>query len=136
MPGVFSGVRWREDVGWELRCEGCFLKGQGTTYWPLTFEFWEPRNMKRCRACHKDYQAARKKAKYRADAAYRDHQIGKTRAWRAANPVAVKEHARSRWARLIANPKLLAEHAERQRERQRLYKQRQRALARQREAAA
>jgi hypothetical protein len=87
-----TGVRYRQDVGWELRCESCAVL-HGERYWPLTLEFWDPRHgMSRCRACwvayarrlrarspHQDYAraeavrryqrewAARKRAQQRAD---------------------------------------------------------------------
>ena len=49
---VHRGVRFREDVGWELRCEGCAYRRNQVSYWPLTHEFWDPdRGMGRCRAC-------------------------------------------------------------------------------------
>lgn len=49
---VHRGVRFREDVGWELRCEGCAYRRNQVCYWPLTHEFWDPeRGMGRCRAC-------------------------------------------------------------------------------------
>jgi hypothetical protein len=49
---VHRGVRYRADVGWELRCDGCAYRRNQVCYWPLTHEFWDPdRGMGRCRAC-------------------------------------------------------------------------------------
>jgi hypothetical protein len=45
-PGqTTSGVRYREDVGLELRCRAC------RTYWPLEREWWDFRSFSRCNAC-------------------------------------------------------------------------------------
>ena len=73
----WTGVRFREDVGFELRCEGCALKGVAC-YWPLDLEFWNPiKGMTRCRACWNEYQRNRMKttraASYRS-AAQRTYQ--------------------------------------------------------------
>lgn len=55
-PYRYRGIRWREDTGWELRCDSCVAKHSGTeVYWPLepVGEFWNPRDgLARCRACH------------------------------------------------------------------------------------
>lgn len=41
-----TGVRWREDTGWEGRCNEC------CDWWPMDMEFWYPRQgVARCRAC-------------------------------------------------------------------------------------
>lgn len=47
-------VRYREDVGFELRCPSCARQREpGGSFWPLTIEFWWPeRSMTMCRACH------------------------------------------------------------------------------------
>lgn len=45
-------VRWREDTGWEFRCEDCSARARAGSFWPLDFDFWDPRaGMQRCRAC-------------------------------------------------------------------------------------
>lgn len=87
---AWSGVRWREDVGWELRCEACAHKGRpGGSYWPLTEEFWDHRrSMVRCRACWRDYvNNHRKSGKTRltpAEVALRnDHKRAYRREWAA-----------------------------------------------------
>lgn len=44
-------VRWREDVGWELRCPQCSSRKRAC-FWPLTEEFWDrQRSLTTCRAC-------------------------------------------------------------------------------------
>lgn len=49
------GVRYREDMGFELRCEDCAYRRQFASFWPLTLEYWAPeRGMSRCRACWAD----------------------------------------------------------------------------------
>lgn len=55
------GVRWRDDLGFELRCEDCAYRRQFACFWPLTREFWDPeRGMSRCRACWNDRLAGRR----------------------------------------------------------------------------
>lgn len=51
---AWRGIRWRDDTGWELRCEAC-RRDKEQRYWPLTHEFWDTnRGMSRCRACWVD----------------------------------------------------------------------------------
>lgn len=53
---TWTGVRWRLDVGWEMRCSACRL-AKKAAWWPLTHEFWNPRKgMSRCRACWNAYE--------------------------------------------------------------------------------
>ncbi len=53
---AWRGVRFREDVGWEMRCESC-SGHKVARYWPLTHEFWDPnKGLTRCRACWNAYQ--------------------------------------------------------------------------------
>jgi hypothetical protein len=48
---AYAGIRYRADIGWELRCESC-SHDREQSYWPLTLEFWNPNaGMTRCRAC-------------------------------------------------------------------------------------
>lgn len=49
-PGArTSGLRWREDVGIERRCDYC---PKAMQWWPLTREFWDfASTFVRCRAC-------------------------------------------------------------------------------------
>lgn len=56
-----SGVRWREDVGYELRCRDC------RTYWPLSDEWWSRRNFSRCKACAQRHKNALDRARYARD---------------------------------------------------------------------
>lgn len=62
-------IRWREDTGWELRCETCAIAGRAERYWPLTEEFWDKRRMARCRACEKRRLSQNAKARRRNDVA-------------------------------------------------------------------
>lgn len=49
-------VRFREDVGWEMRCDDCKLRGRSAFYWPLlpVGEFWSARTQIRCQACERE----------------------------------------------------------------------------------
>lgn len=60
-PGeAWTGVRYREDVGFEMRCESCSRKGI-ESYWPLDLEFWNVnKGMTRCKACWTEYERQRK----------------------------------------------------------------------------
>ncbi len=40
-----TGVRFREDTGYEGKCDRCL------SWWPITREFWSKQGMKRCKAC-------------------------------------------------------------------------------------
>lgn len=46
-----TGVRWREDTGFEGRCDYC------REYWPLDVEFWQVTkvSMRMCKACIREY---------------------------------------------------------------------------------
>jgi hypothetical protein len=64
-----ANVRWSDDTdGWELRCESCVANGQTACYWPLTDEFWNRREMVRCRACNRSKKNARDRARGRTAA--------------------------------------------------------------------
>ncbi len=55
-----TGVRFREDVGWEMRCEACAV-GHLARYWPLDSEFWNPgKGLSRCRSCWNAYERGRR----------------------------------------------------------------------------
>ena len=80
-----TGVRFRADTGWEGKCDAC------ATYWPLTDEFWYPRQgCRRCRACINETQtrgARYHRAQMTADElAARRHanHLRKQRDWMAA----------------------------------------------------
>lgn len=77
MTRINSGVRWRDDVGWELRCLHC---PRGTVYWPLTDEFWDKKRLTRCRACWRAHERSRLTAQQRE--ARREY----ARQWRERNP--------------------------------------------------
>ena len=53
LEGRYRGVRYRDDTGFELRCDDCAGRQDGNPiYWPVTLEFWNPKaGMGRCRAC-------------------------------------------------------------------------------------
>lgn len=56
----WRGVRYRPDVGWEMRCDGCTLS-KGAAYWPLDAEFWDTnKGLSRCRACWNAYERSRR----------------------------------------------------------------------------
>lgn len=65
-PGdTVSPVRFRDDVGLELRCTTC---PKGMNWWPLTEEFWRfKQSFKRCRACIRIDKNRRQNIKYRTD---------------------------------------------------------------------
>lgn len=49
-----NGVRYREDTGWEMRCDDCKASGRTSYYWPLLpyGEFWG-KCRSRCVACER-----------------------------------------------------------------------------------
>jgi hypothetical protein len=76
----YRGVRYRDDVGFELRCDVCARNSGVTCYWPLTAEYWNHQaGMGRCRACWL--------------VLYRNRE----RAARAANPELRRAHDRARY---------------------------------------
>ena len=55
-----TGVRWREDTGYEGRCDDC------KEYWPLDDEFWSPKHgLARCRGCYLARRAQREHGRKR-----------------------------------------------------------------------
>jgi hypothetical protein len=55
------GLRWRDDTGWELRCDQCADR-RTQSFWPLTPEFWSPeRGMGRCKACWNERSRLRRR---------------------------------------------------------------------------
>lgn len=96
-----SGVRWREDTGFELRCETCAQDGGQTTYWPLTLEFWNPRDsMRFCRACLSRRRRVRERARSHADPEYRARKRADALYQREAKRVYQREYRRQNAARL------------------------------------
>lgn len=83
MTGMRSGVRWREDVGWEVRCDDCAKHGSTGIYWPLTDEFWIKSSMRRCRACHLAKKRRRDYQYYWSDPEYRAKKAAEAKAYRA-----------------------------------------------------
>lgn len=84
MGGKRSGIRWREDVGWEVRCDWCANHtGRTATYWPLTDEFWDRKSMARCRACLRIQKNRRDRARYATDMAWRARRQQGSREYRA-----------------------------------------------------
>ena len=91
-----TGLRFRADTGWELRCDNCSRKQQ-QCYWPLDSDFWMPGRMTKCRACHNDEKAARMKALRAKDP---ESDRARVRRYQAANKdvLAMKASARrSEW---------------------------------------
>lgn len=61
-----SLVRFREGTP-EMRCGSCAAGSGVSCYWPITTEFWNPRNMTACRACLLIRKRLQAKAAYWAD---------------------------------------------------------------------
>jgi hypothetical protein len=122
-------VRWREDTGWEFRCEVCTKRGNAR-FWPLTDEFWDKaRGMGRCRSCHRSHDKARAKRLYIESTTFRERKREYVRRYRAANPEAQRLIEKARWERIKADPERFAKYSERARERQRRYRERQKEAA-------
>jgi hypothetical protein len=97
------GVRFREDIGFEGKCDYC------SQWWPLDVEFWRPKaGLRRCHACwriyHRMHEAGRRtdeaihemvktgaRLNYYAN---REKRLVANRAWKAANPERVREYQR------------------------------------------
>jgi hypothetical protein len=55
-----TGVRWREDTGFEGKCDDC------REYWPLDVEFWSLKHgLVRCHACHLEVRRQRESGRRR-----------------------------------------------------------------------
>lgn len=66
MGATWTGLRWHEDTGFELRCELC-ARARQSCWWPLTGEFWYlDRGFSRCRGCWNDYYKAYRRGQHRA----------------------------------------------------------------------
>lgn len=91
-------LRWTGEE-FEARCSDCKDKKQAC-YWPITREFWDPRNLQRCRACNKDRRRKIEVSSYRRlyQAEYRrqtaEVQAFKSREYYAANRDEVKARNR------------------------------------------
>lgn len=55
-----TGVRYRPDLGFEMRCGDCATRRVSPTYWPLDEECWNvKRGLTRCKACWIAYDRAK-----------------------------------------------------------------------------
>lgn len=108
------GIRWRSDVGFEMRCDECARRGQSRTYWPLDLEFWRPRaGLARCRACQLEDNARRERERYWNDPEYRARKLAALT--RSAKDRAATDKVKrlERYARLKQDPVRYAEFLER-----------------------
>lgn len=119
-------VRWRDDVGWELRCPRC-VERKVACFWPLTDEFWDRRRMSRCRACEKARQRDQKRHRYQTDPVARERMIASSRTYHADNPGKRTAYNRAKWVVIKGDPILLANERERVRRAQATYRARRRA---------
>jgi len=99
-------IRWGANEEPQMQCPDCAAAGGLTSYWPLTSEFWDRRNMSRCRACnlarkrrkaHEAYWADPETERQRAAEYSRKHHaliLLKKRLRYAEDPA--KDNARSR----------------------------------------
>ena len=121
------GVRFREDVGFEMRCDSCATSG-GTRYWPMTTEFWWPTHgLSKCRACHQHDEARKLREKRVADPAFQARIYARNAKYRAEARAAQRVKDQQKWQRIQSDPILLARARERSRESSRRYKAKQRA---------
>lgn len=78
-------ARWNPEMGeFEMQCPECRIKGRNS-YWPITLEFWHPRTVIRCRACHEERDRNIKR-ELRKDPARRARDNAAVAAWRERNP--------------------------------------------------
>lgn len=106
-----NGVRWRDDTGFQGRCDYCL------EWWPLTSDFWitvERAGFRMCRGCRTDYARLKmaerrldpeKRAKDRAvvmemrEALAKHGLLGEYRArWYAKNADKIRAQRRARYA--------------------------------------
>lgn len=121
------GVRYRADVGFEMRCDSC-ARSRDARYWPLTTEFWWPtRGLSQCRGCHLHDDARKLREKRAADPEFRARVNARNAKYRAEAREAQRVKDQERWRRIKSDPVLLASVRERNREANRRYKERQRA---------
>lgn len=87
MAGVIFKDREKADVRWvrdsnehpddghfERFCPSCHRKGKSQTFWPMTLDFWNPHNLKMCRACLAEKRRLEMRAR-RRDPAFRARQV-------------------------------------------------------------
>lgn len=126
MNAYASPVRWRPDVGFELRCPRCAEKRMAC-FWPLTDEFWDKHRMSRCRACERERQATQKRERYHGNPAFRRRMLTVVREYRMDNPDKRRTYNQARWLVIKSDPILLANERERTRRAQAAYRARRRA---------
>jgi hypothetical protein len=104
-----SGVRWRDDVGFEMRCEDCLASAKGQCFWPITLEFWNPerttekgtragRGMTRCRACWRERDAYLFRTRYSKRPSIREKNRLRNEQYRAENRDVIRAKNRA-WRR-------------------------------------
>lgn len=94
-----TGVRWREDVGFQGKCDYCL------EWWPLDGEFWQlsKHAFRMCVACIRDYKRL-KQAERRQDPDARARDREDVRAQKAAlNAAGILGEYRARWYRANAD---------------------------------
>lgn len=108
-----SGVRWRPETGYELRCNHC------RTYWPLSDEFWQRSGFTRCKACWAIYKRQRQRLDYHK---HRERRVAYQRTYRVVARDVKNRCAKERY---WADPE-----TERAKARERYYANREVILAR------
>jgi hypothetical protein len=93
---ITSGVRFR-DGEFELRCSECAVEGGVTAYWPITTEFWDPRNLTACRAHLLKRKRLKAKERYWLDP---ETERRRTAQYHAANDRVRRLKTAARWAEL------------------------------------
>ena len=80
-----ANVRYSEATeGFEMFCPDCERYNRGTTFWPLTLEFWAPGRLQRCRACERALTARQIAARRKADPEWYARMLAETRSAKAA----------------------------------------------------
>lgn len=122
-----STVRYRDDVGYELRCPDCASLGR-SCFWPLTDEYWDKRRgFRRCRACQGALDARRAKARYLSNTTARERKREASRRYYAATRQAQRLRHQDRWQAIKTDPERHAQEIARVREAQRRYRERRKA---------
>lgn len=128
MSSYETPVRWRDDVGWEKRCDECAKRDTDARFWPLTLEFWNPKkSMRRCRSCQRALEAKAARAKYLANTTFRERRLNNARKYRAEVRGTLHVKDAAKWAATKADPLLLEQARERGRKSQAAYRARKRA---------
>ena len=124
-------IRWREDTGWEYRCDGCASRGMAR-FWPLDDdEAWDKkRGMKRCRACWRALDRRTSRERHASSEEVRRRKAAYSRRYRADNKRVQHLKDADRWAATKADPVRLEAAREKGRESMRRYRERRRAEAR------